>query len=117
MLESLFPSEVELNVTGDDTGMRVNLITNNTIEITTNFFFYTLWGYTKGVHNWVIQKDPGIWENEISFNITKTDKIHFKCDRIKRSIVNGVWEPYIFSFALDKPPGQKLSNEPGINLF
>ena len=45
------------------------------------------------------------------------DRIHFKCDRINGSIVNGVRQPFLYSFGLDKSPGHKIDKEPGIELL
>ena len=45
------------------------------------------------------------------------DRIHFKCDRINASIVNGVRRPNLYSFGLDKPPGHKIDEEPRIELL
>ena len=50
-------------------------------------------------------------------NITELDKIHLKCDCIHGSIVNGVREPILYSFALSSPPGQKIYKEPRVKLF
>ena len=49
--------------------------------------------------------------------ITEIDKIHLKCDCIKGFIVNGIREPILYSFAIDKPPGDKVYKEPRIKLF
>ena len=38
-------------------------------------------------------------------NLTSTNKIHLKADVIDGSVVNGVREPILFSFILDKPSG------------
>ena len=35
------------------------------------------------------------------------DKIHIKCDYFDGSILDGVWEPKLFSFGLIRPPGFK----------
>ena len=40
-----------------------------------------------------------------------------KYDCIEGSIVNGVREPILYSFALDQLPGHKIYKEPGIKLF
>ena len=50
-------------------------------------------------------------------NITSLDKVALKCDCIDGSIVNGVREPLLYSFALDKPPFHKIIKEPKIKLF
>ena len=40
------------------------------------------------------------------------DKIHLKCDCIDGSIQDGVRQPILFSFVLDKPSGYKVFCEP-----
>ena len=40
------------------------------------------------------------------------NKNHLKCDVIDGSVLNGVRQPRLFSFALDKPSGYKVFSEP-----
>ena len=40
-----------------------------------------------------------------------------KCDCIKGSIVNGIRESILYSFALFLPPGHKIYKEPRVKLF
>ena len=49
--------------------------------------------------------------------MTGIDKIHLKCDCIQGSIVNGIGEPILYSFALSSPPGHKIYKEPRIKFF
>ena len=58
----------------------------------------------------------GSYKSDKPINITGIDKIHLKCDCIQGSIVNGVREPILFSFALSSPPGHKIYKEPS-NFF
>ena len=39
-------------------------------------------------------------------------KIHLKCDCIDGSVIDGVRQPIIYSFVLDKKPGYKIFSEP-----
>ena len=64
-----------------------------------------------------IQLIPGTYKGDRPINITGIDKIHLKADCIHGSIVNGVREPILYSFALDKPPGHRIIKEPRIKLF
>ena len=64
-----------------------------------------------------IQKIPGTYNGEKPNNFTGSHKIHLKCDCINGSIENGVQQPILFSFALDKPLGHKIYKEPKIKLF
>ena len=41
-----------------------------------------------------------------------TNKIHLKCDCIGGSVVNGLRQPKLYSFVLDKKPGYKVFSEP-----
>ena len=49
--------------------------------------------------------------------ITGIDKIHLKCDCIQGSIVNGIREPILYSFAMSSSPGHKIYKEPRVKLF
>ena len=59
----------------------------------------------------------GSYKSDKPINITGIDKIHLKCDCINGSIVNGVREPILYSFALSSPSGQKIYKERRIKLF
>ena len=59
----------------------------------------------------------GSYKSDKPFNITGINKIHFKCDCIQGSIINGIREPILYSFALSSPPGYKICKEPRIKLF
>ena len=45
----------------------------------------------------------GSYKSDKPINITGIDKIHLKCDCIQGSIVNGIREPILYSFALSSP--------------
>ena len=45
-------------------------------------------------------------------NLTSTIKIHLNCDVIDRSVVNGLRQPILYSFVLDKKTGFKVLCEP-----
>ena len=57
------------------------------------------------------------YESDRPINITSIDKVHLKCDCIDGSIVNGIREPFLYSFPLDQPPGHKIYKEPKVKLF
>ena len=59
----------------------------------------------------------GSYKSEKPINITRIDKVHLKCDCIDGSIVNGIREPILYSFALDQPPGHKIYKKPKVKLF
>ena len=59
----------------------------------------------------------GSYKSDKPINITGIDKIHLKCDCIQGSIVNGIREPILYSFALCSPPGHRIYQESRIKLF
>ena len=59
----------------------------------------------------------GSYKSDKPINITGIDKIHLKCDCIQGSMVNGIREPILYSFALSSPPGHKIYKEPKVKLF
>ena len=71
-------------------------------------FFSTVLGFTPG---WDY-KPCIVHMSQIIVNLGNTNKIHLKCDVIDGSIVNGLRQPILFSFGLDKKPGYKLFCEP-----
>ena len=80
-------------------------------------FFHTLigfspyWDYKPNNSNHVLI--PGVYPSDkIILNINRIDKIHLKCDAIDGSIQDGVRQPILFSFVLDKPSGYKVFCEP-----
>ena len=80
-------------------------------------FFHTLlgfspyWDYKPSNSNHVLI--PGVYPSDkIILNLNTIDKIHLKCDCIDGSIQNGVRQPILFSFVLDKPAGYKVFCEP-----
>ena len=46
------------------------------------------------------------------WNSNTVNKIHLKCDIIDGSVVDGVRQPILYSFVLDKRPGYKVFCEP-----
>ena len=71
-------------------------------------FFSTILGFTSG---W----DYGHYNEYTSqkiVNLSITNKIHLKCDVIDCSVVNGLTQSILYSFVLDKLPGDKVFSEP-----
>ena len=50
-------------------------------------------------------------------NLSSTNKRHLKCDAIDGSIQDGVRQPILFSFVLDKPSGYKVFCQPETILY
>ena len=48
-------------------------------------------------------------------NFSTINKVHLKCDVIDGSIQNGLRQPILFSFTLDKPAGYKVFCASGEN--
>ena len=44
--------------------------------------------------------------------MSKTNKIHLKCDVINGSVVDGIGQPILYSFVIDKPGGYKVFCKP-----
>ena len=123
MLKSSLPDEVKVNITIDDIRLRSNLTTNKTISFTKKSFLYTLLGFNQshpgplGDIEGFVQLIPGTYKRDKPFNITGNDKIHLKCDCINGSILNGIRDPILYSFALDKSPCHKICNQAREKLF
>ena len=71
-------------------------------------FFSTILGFTAG---WDY-KHYNKYINQKIVNLSNTNKIHLKCDVINGSVVNGLRQPTLYSFVLDKLPGYKVFSEP-----
>ena len=91
--------------------------TFGTLSFDKKSFFHTLlnfepyWDYkpTNAIH----ADSPGVYTSDkIILNLNTIDKIHLKCDCIDGSIQDGVRQPILFSFALDKPAGYKVFCQP-----
>ena len=122
-LKYILPDNVKVSVTIDDIRLQSNLKINQTLIFTEKSFFYTILGFTQSRsyplddidnHYQII---AGSYKSDKPINITGIDKIHLKCDCIQGSIVNGVREPILYSFALSSPPGHKIYKEPRVKLF
>ena len=106
MLQSLLPNDVKVNITIDDVRIKSKLSTNKTIRFTKKSFFYVISGFTQSRSVELsdipgfIQTIPGSYESDKPLNITGIDKVHLKADCVQGSIVNGLREPILYSFAL-----------------
>ena len=70
-------------------------------------FFSTILGFTPG---WDY-KHYNKYTSQKIVNLGSTNKIHLKCDFIDGSVVNGLRQPILYSFVLDKLPGYKVFSE------
>ena len=48
---------------------------------------------------------PNVFFSDKFFYLSTTNKINLKCDVIDGSVVNGLRQPILYSFVLDKLPG------------
>ena len=123
ILRHILPDNVKVSVTIDDVRLKSNLKTNQTLIFTNQSFFYTILGFNRS-HSSPLddiegfyQLIAGSYKSDRPINITGIDENHLKCDCIQGSIVNGIREPILFSFALSSPPGHKIYKEPRVKLF
>ena len=122
-LKHILPDNVKVNNTIDDIRLKSNLKINQTLVFTEKSFFYTILGFTQSRSyplddiDGFYQIIAGSYKSDRRINITGIDKIHLKCNCIQGSIVNGIREPILFSFALSSPPGHKIYKEARIKLF
>ena len=71
-------------------------------------FFSTILGFTPG---WDYKHYNQYLSQKI-VNLSNTIKINLLCDAIDGSVVNGIRQPILYSFVLDKPAGYKVFCEP-----
>ena len=93
-----------------------SLFALGTLRFNDTSFFHTLLGFTP---YWEYKPTnsnrdgiPGVYTSSKNLNLSSTNKIHLKCDCIDGSIQDGVRQPILFSFVLDKPSGYKVFCEP-----
>ena len=122
-LKYILTDNVKIGVTIDDNRLKSNLEINQTLIFTEKSFFFTILGFAQSRSyplddiDGFYQITAGSYKGDNSINIIGIDKIHLKCDCIQGSIVNGITEPILYSFALSSPPGHKIYKEPRVKLF
>ena len=79
-----------------------------TIKFGKKSFFSTVLGFSPG---WDY-KHYNKYTSQKVVNLGSTNKIHLKCDCIDGSVLNGVRQPILYSFNLDKLPGYRVFCEP-----
>ena len=111
----------------DDISMRATIVLKfkdekkifalGTLRFDKQSFFHILlgfspyWDYKPSNSNHVLI--PGVYPSDkIILNLNTIDKIYLKCDCIDGSIQDGVRQPILYSFVLDKPAGYKVFCEP-----
>ena len=95
----------------DDINMKTKLVVQSgiiAIRFDEKSFFSTILGFTAG---WDYKHYIKYISQKI-VSLSNTNKIHLKSDIIDDSVVNGIRQPILFSFVLDKPSGYKVFCEP-----
>ena len=112
ILQSEYPSSgSEILIRLDDITRKTKLVVRSgiiAIRFDEKSFFSTILGFTPG---WDYKRYNQYLSQKI-VNLSNTNKIHLKCDAIDGSVVNGVRQPILYSFVLDKPAGYKIFCEP-----
>ena len=106
---------MKLSFTIDGVRLKSSLKINQTLIFTKkSFISYTFLGFTRSRYyplddiDGFYQVISGSYKSDRPINITGIDKIQLKCDCIQGSIVNGIQEPILYSFALSSAPGHKI---------
>ena len=102
----------------DDTSMKTKFILKyiggrkmfvlGTLRFDERSFFHTLLGFTP----YWDYKPSGVYTSDKFLILNTVNKIHLKCDVIDGCVVNGVRQPILYSFVLDKKPGYNVFCEP-----
>ena len=79
-----------------------------TLRFDKKSFFHILLGHDP----YFDYKAPVVYTSDKILNLNTTNKIHLKCDCIHGSIQDGIKQPILYSFVLDKPSGYKIFSEP-----
>ena len=112
-----------LQIEYDDLNKKVKLIftrfgnTFGTLRFDKKSFFHTIlkfepyWDYKPT--NVIFANSPGVYTTDKNIlKLNTIDKIYLKSDCIDCSIQDGVRQPILFSFVLEKPSGYKVFCEP-----
>ena len=112
ILQSEYPqSGSEILIRLDDINRKTKLVVRSGIialRFDEKSFFSTILGFTPG---WDYKHYNQYLSQKI-VNLSSTNKIHLKCDAIDGFVVNGIRQPILYSFVLDKPAGYKVFSEP-----
>ena len=115
--------EGTLQIKYGDTNNKVKLIltrygsTFGTLSFDKKTFFYTILGFPPywdyKPTNAFGADAPGVYTSDKTIlNLNTINKIYLKCDCIDGSIQDGIRQPILFSFVLDKPSGYKVFCQP-----
>ena len=124
--------EETIQIEYDDISMRTTIVLKfkngkmkfalGTLRFDKQSFFHTLlgfspyWDYKPNNSSHVLIS--GVYPSDkIILNLNTINKILLKCDCIDGSIQNGLRQPILFTFVLDKPSGYKIFSEPETILY
>ena len=117
ILQSEYPgSSNVIDIEVDDFTMKTKLVVRDgiiAIRFDEKSFFSTILGFTAG---WDYKHYNQYLSQKI-VNLSSTTKIYLKCDAVGGSVVNGIRQPILYSFVLDKKPGYKVFSEPETILY
>ena len=112
ILQDEYPnSSSQILIRLDDITRKTKLVVRSgiiAVRFDEKSFFSTILGFTPG---WDYKHYNQYLSQKI-VNLNSTNKIHLKCDVIDGSIQNGLRQPILYSFVLDKPAGYKVFSEP-----
>ena len=112
ILQDEYPnSSSQILIRLDDITRKTKLVVRSgiiAIRFDEKSFFSTILGFTPG---WDYKHYNQYLSQKI-VDLNSTNKIHLKCDAIDGSIQNGLRQPILYSFVLDKPAGYKVFSEP-----
>ena len=107
-----------IEIVYDDISMKTKIISKykdlrenfglGTLRFDKKSFFHTLLGHDP----YFDYKVPGVYNSDKILNLSTKNKILLKCDCIDGSIQNGIRQPILYSFVLEKPSGYKIFSEP-----
>ena len=110
--QSEYPSsDTEILIRLDDITRKTKLVVSSgiiAIRFDEKSFFSTILGFTAG---WNYKHYNQYFSQKI-VNLSSINKIHLKGDAIDGSVVDGVRQPILYRFVLDKPKGYKVFCEP-----
>ena len=107
----------------DKIKLKSSLKNNQILLFTKRSFFCTFLGFTQSHSapqndiDGYIQLIPCTYKSDKPIKITGVDKLHLNCGCVDGSSQDGVRQPILYSFALDKPTGHKIIKEPTIKLL
>ena len=116
-LKFYLPNNVKVSITIDDFRLKSKSKIIQTLIFTEKSFFYTILAFTRSRPyplndiDGFNQLTAGSYKSDRPINITGIDKVHLEADCTQGSMVNGIRESIVYSFALSSPPGHKINEK------